>query len=181
MQLLESARNSTSPQNLNERQNLNNKRGISELIEGINYANGSRGSVKDLERISFATDKSGVSSGIQKIFEVVRVDQNERHHNANRLSPFSNGGNLTANSIVGGHKHLSTGLFSASGRGGVRSSEGGDTNGQDNLNGLHNSLATSRITEQIAMIDEEEYNEFLKFKQLRKQLSGNSNDSNLML
>lgn len=65
------------------------------------------------------TDKSGVSSSIQKIFEVVKVEPNQRPKNMNRLSPFS-GGNLTANSFIGRHS-----LFSASnGGGGVRSSIG---------------------------------------------------------
>ena len=31
------------------------------------------------------------------------------------------------------------------------------------------------------MIDEDEYNEFLKFKQIRKQMSGNSNDSTFVM
>jgi hypothetical protein len=78
------------------------KRGDSDMSEVVSGENGCRESGPGIERISFATDKSGVSSSIQKIFEVVKVEQNDRAQNANRLSPFS-GGNLTANSFIGRH------------------------------------------------------------------------------
>ena len=98
------------------------KRGDSEMSEVVG-GGGSNCSAPEYERISFVTDKSGVSSSIQKIFEVVKVEPNERPKNINRMSPFS-GGNLTANSFIGRHPHLSGGLFSASGGGGLRSSNG---------------------------------------------------------
>ena len=150
------------------------KRGDSEMSEVV----GGGLSNPEYERISFMTDKSGVSSSMQKIFDIVKVEPNERMKNINRLSPFS-GGNLTANSFMGRHQHLSAGLFSASGGGGVRSSLGSGY--QEIHNGQPPSLSTSRITEQIAMIDEEEYTEFLKFKQIRQRMSGNSADSNFVM
>lgn len=51
----------------------------------------------------------------------------------------------------------------------------------DNQQAANNQSGSSRITEQIALIDEEEYNEFLKYKHIRQQISGNSNDSSFVL
>ena len=53
------------------------KRGQSEFTKNPNGSNGS-GSEAEIGRISFATDKSGVSSSIRKIFEIVKVEPNER-------------------------------------------------------------------------------------------------------